>query len=141
MNHYKIDPEYQIIRAGIKLGGGAAGSNDALFRLNTPFFVDKRATSLLEKAFELGEKFITASKEHYDPGIIGPFCLQTCIDKDMNYSIYDVAPRLGGGTNVHVSVGHPYGNATWRKPVSSGRRIAMEIRRAAEQDRLLEVLT
>ena len=97
--------------------------------------------SLLEKAFELGEKFITASKEHYDPGIIGPFCLQTCIDKDMNYSIYDVAPRVGGGTNVHVSVGHPYGNATWRKPVSSGRRIAMELRRAAEQDRLLEVLT
>ena len=97
--------------------------------------------SLLDKAFELGEKFITASKEHYDPGIIGPFCLQTCIDKDMNYAIYDVAPRLGGGTNVHVSVGHPYGNATWRKPVSSGRRIAMELRRAVEQDRLLEVLT
>ena len=97
--------------------------------------------SLLEEAFELGEKFITASKEHYEPGIIGPFCLQTCIDKDMNYSIYDVAPRVGGGTNVHVSVGHPYGNATWRKPMSSGRRIAMELRRAAEQDRLLEVLT
>ncbi|MDP6378649.1 MAG: formate--phosphoribosylaminoimidazolecarboxamide ligase family protein, partial [Candidatus Thalassarchaeaceae archaeon] len=97
--------------------------------------------SLLEQAYELGEKFIDASKEHYDPGIIGPFCLQTCIDKDMNYYIYDVAPRLGGGTNVHVSVGHPYGNATWRKPMSSGRRIAMELRRAVEQDRLDEVLT
>ena len=97
--------------------------------------------SLLEKAFELGEKFIKASKEHYHPGIVGPFCLQTCIDKDMNYYIYDVAPRLGGGTNVHVSVGHPYGNALWRKPMSSGRRIAMELRMAAEQDRLLEVLT
>jgi 5-formaminoimidazole-4-carboxamide-1-(beta)-D-ribofuranosyl 5'-monophosphate synthetase len=97
--------------------------------------------SLLETAYELGEKFITASKEHYDPGIIGPFCLQTCIDKDMDYYIYDVAPRIGGGTNVHVSVGHPYGNATWRKPMSSGRRVAMELRRAAEQDRLEEVLT
>ncbi|MDE0574271.1 MAG: formate--phosphoribosylaminoimidazolecarboxamide ligase family protein [Candidatus Poseidoniales archaeon] len=97
--------------------------------------------SLLEKAFELGEKFIQASKEHYDPGIIGPFCLQTCIDKDMDYYIYDVAPRLGGGTNVHLNVGHPYGNATWRKPMSSGRRIAMEIRRAVEQDRLDEVVT
>jgi len=97
--------------------------------------------SLLEEAYELGEKFINASKEHYDPGIIGPFCLQTCIDKDMNYHIYDVAPRLGGGTNVHVSVGHPYGNATWRKPMSSGRRIAMELRCAVEQDRLDEVLT
>ena len=97
--------------------------------------------SLLETAFELGEKFVTASKEHYDPGIIGPFCLQTCIDKDMNYYIYDVAPRLGGGTNVHMNAGHPYGNSTWRMPVSSGRRIAIELRRAAEQDRLLEVLT
>ena len=97
--------------------------------------------SLLEKAFELGEKFIKASKEHYDPGIIGPFCLQTCIDKDMDYYIYDVAPRLGGGTNVHLNVAHPYGNATWRKQMSSGRRIAMEIRRAVEQDRLDEVLT
>ncbi len=97
--------------------------------------------SLLEKAFELGERFVAASKEHYDPGIIGPFCLQTCIDKDMNYWIYDVAPRLGGGTNVHVSVGHPYGNSLWRREMSSGRRIAREIRTAAEQDRLLEVLT
>jgi 5-formaminoimidazole-4-carboxamide-1-(beta)-D-ribofuranosyl 5'-monophosphate synthetase len=59
----------------------------------------------------------------------------------MNYYIYDVAPRLGGGTNVHMNAGHPYGNSTWRKPVSSGRRIAIELRRAAEQDRLLEVLT
>ncbi len=97
--------------------------------------------SLLEEAFALGEKFITASKEHYDPGIIGPFCLQTCIDKDMNYSIYDVAPRVGGGTNVHMSMGHPYGNSTWRKPMSSGRRIAMELRNAVEQNRLDEVLT
>ena len=97
--------------------------------------------SLLESAFELGEKFIEASKKHYSPGIVGPFCLQTCIDKDMNYYIYDVAPRIGGGTNVHVSVGHPYGNSLWRKPMSTGRRIAQEIRLAAEQDRLLEVLT
>ena len=97
--------------------------------------------SLLETAFELGEKFVAASKEHYDPGIIGPFCLQTCIDKDMNYWIYDVAPRVGGGTNVHLNVGHPYGNSLWRKQMSSGRRIALELRHAAEQDRLDEVLT
>ncbi len=97
--------------------------------------------SLLEDAFDLGEKFVTASKEHYDPGIIGPFCLQTCIDKDMNYWIYDVAPRVGGGTNVHLNSGHPYGNSLWRKEMSSGRRIALELRHAVEQDRLDEVLT
>lgn len=97
--------------------------------------------SLLEDAFGLAEKFVKAAAEHYAPGVIGPFCLQTCVDKDMKFYIYDVAPRIGGGTNVHVGVGHPYGNATWRKPMSTGRRIAMEIRRAVEEDKLGEIVT
>jgi 5-formaminoimidazole-4-carboxamide-1-(beta)-D-ribofuranosyl 5'-monophosphate synthetase len=97
--------------------------------------------SLLEKVFDMAEKFVEASKEHYDPGIIGPFCLQTCVDKDLNFSIYDVAPRIGGGTNVHMWVGHPYANALWRKPVSTGRRLAMEVRKATDQERLDEIVT
>ncbi|HET6405131.1 MAG TPA: formate--phosphoribosylaminoimidazolecarboxamide ligase family protein [Candidatus Thermoplasmatota archaeon] len=97
--------------------------------------------SLLEDAFALAEKFVAAAKEHYAPGVIGPFCLQTCVDKDLKFYIYDVAPRIGGGTNVHVGVGHPYGNALWRQPTSTGRRIAMEIRRAVELDRLADIVT
>ena len=97
--------------------------------------------SLLEKAFQLGEKYVEASKEHYNPGVIGPFCLQTCVDKDMNFYIYDVAPRIGGGTNVHMSVGHPYGNALWRTPMSTGRRVAREVRRAIEMDKLDQIVT
>jgi 5-formaminoimidazole-4-carboxamide-1-(beta)-D-ribofuranosyl 5'-monophosphate synthetase len=97
--------------------------------------------SLLEKVFDLGEKFIEASKKHYKPGVIGPFCLQTCVDKDMNFFIYDVAVRVGGGTNVHMSVGAPYANTLFRKPVSSGRRLAMEIKRAINEERLDEIIT
>ncbi len=97
--------------------------------------------SLLEKAFELGEKYIEACQEHYAPGVIGPFCLQTCVDKDLNFYIYDVAPRVGGGTNVHMAVGHPYGNALWRTPMSTGRRIALEIKRAVLLDKLDEIVT
>ena len=97
--------------------------------------------SLLEKVFELAEKYVKASQEHFKPGIVGPFCLQTCVDKDNNFYVYDVAPRVGGGTNVHMAVGHPYGNALWRSRVSSGRRISMEIRRAVEEDRLAEIVT
>lgn len=89
----------------------------------------------------MAERFVEASKEHYAPGIIGPFCLQTCVDKDLNFYIYDVAPRIGGGTNVHMWVGHPYGNALWRKPVSTGRRLAMEVRRAVREERLDEIVT
>ncbi|MDD4281529.1 MAG: formate--phosphoribosylaminoimidazolecarboxamide ligase family protein [Candidatus Methanofastidiosa archaeon] len=97
--------------------------------------------SLLENAFEMAEKFVAVAKKHYDPGIIGPFCLQTCIDKDLNYYIYDVAPRVGGGTNVHLGVGHPYGNSLYRAPMSTGRRVAREIRRGIEEERLDEILS
>ena len=97
--------------------------------------------SLLEKAFGLAEKWVAAAKKHYDPGIIGAFCLQTCIDKDMNYYIYDVAPRIGGGTNVHMNVGHAYGNALWHTNMSTGRRTARLIRDAVEQERLDEIVT
>lgn len=97
--------------------------------------------SLLENAFELAEKYVQATKELFSPGIIGPFCLQTCVDKDLNFFIYDVAPRIGGGTNVHMNVGHAYGNSLWRQNMSTGRRLAMEVRRAVEEGRLKEIVT
>jgi len=97
--------------------------------------------SLLEEVFELGERFVDAARARYPPGIIGPFCLQTCIDRDGKPTVFDVAARIGGGTNVHLALGHPYGNALWRSEMSSGRRIAVEIRRALDQGRLKEIIT
>lgn len=97
--------------------------------------------SLLEKVFPLAEKYVAATQKHHPPGIIGPLCLQTCVDKDLNFYIYDVAPRVGGGTNVHMSVGHPYGNTLWRTNLSTGRRVAMEVRRAIEMDKVEEIIT
>ena len=97
--------------------------------------------SLLDKPFEMAEKYVKATQQYYKPGIIGPFCLQTCVDKDLNFYIYDVAPRIGGGTNVHMSVGHPYGNTLWRTNMSTGRRLSMEVRKAIEQERLEEIIT
>ncbi len=119
LNERQLVPEYTV-----------CGHNSATLR-----------ESLLEDAFELAEKYVRATQKYYKPGIIGPFCLQTCVDKDLNFYVYDVAPRVGGGTNVHVSVGHPYGNTLWRKPMSTGRRMALEIRRAIEQERVEEIVT
>ncbi len=119
LNEQQITPEYTV-----------CGHNSATLR-----------ESLLEDAFELAEKYVRATQKYYKPGIIGPFCLQTCVDKDLDFYVYDVAPRIGGGTNVHVSAGHPYGNTLWRMPMSTGRRVAMEIRRAIEQERVEEVVT
>lgn len=97
--------------------------------------------SSLREAFDLAEKYVRATQEHYAPGIIGPFTLQTAVDKDLHFFIYDVAPRIGGGTNVHVSLGHPYGNSLWRRPMSTGRRVALEIRRGIERGRLADLVT
>ena len=97
--------------------------------------------SILEEVFRLGEKFVDAAQERYPPGILGPFCLQTCLDHDGHPTVFDVAARIGGGTNVHLALGHPYGNALWRTPMSTGRRIALEIRRAAAEGRLAEIVT
>ncbi len=97
--------------------------------------------SILEEIFRIGEKFVDAARARYSPGILGPFCLQTCIDRDGRPTVFDVAARIGGGTNVHLAVGHPYGSALYREPMSTGRRIALEIRRAAADGRLKEIVT
>jgi 5-formaminoimidazole-4-carboxamide-1-(beta)-D-ribofuranosyl 5'-monophosphate synthetase len=119
LNERQINPEYTV-----------CGHNSATLR-----------ESLLEKAFELAEKYVDATQKYYAPGIIGPFCLQTCVDKDLNFYIYDVAPRIGGGTNVHMAVGHPYGNSLWRTNMSTGRRLAREVRIALENDCLDKIVT
>ncbi|HDZ36011.1 MAG TPA: formate--phosphoribosylaminoimidazolecarboxamide ligase family protein [Thermococcus sp.] len=97
--------------------------------------------SLLEKVFDMAERYVEATKKYYSPGIIGPFTLQTAVDKDLNFYIYDVAPRTGGGTNIHMAMGHPYGNSLWRRPMSTGRRVALEIKRAIELGELEKVVT
>ena len=96
---------------------------------------------LLEEIFDFGERFVEVTRSRAAPGILGPFTLQTCIDRDGRPSVFDVAARIGGGTNIHLALGHPYGNALWRTPMSSGRRIAIEIRRALADDRLGEIVT
>ena len=97
--------------------------------------------SSLKDIFEIAERYVKATPDSFPPGIIGPFTLQTAVDKDLKFWVYDVAPRIGGGTNVHVSTGHPYGNSLWRRPMSTGRRMAMEIRRGIENGRLGELVT
>ncbi|RLF68049.1 MAG: 5-formaminoimidazole-4-carboxamide-1-(beta)-D-ribofuranosyl 5'-monophosphate synthetase [Thermoplasmata archaeon] len=97
--------------------------------------------SLLDKVFEIAERFIRVTREEYPPGVIGPFTLQMVVDKDLDFYVFDVAVRIGGGTNIHMSLGHPYGNALWRQPMSTGKRIALEIKRATELDSLEEIVT
>ncbi len=97
--------------------------------------------SQLQKIFEIGERFVKATQELEPPGIIGPFTLQILVTPELDIVVYDVAPRIGGGTNVYMGIGGQYSKLYWRKPISMGRRIAIEIKLAIEQDKLDKILT
>ncbi|MGZ7131777.1 MAG: DUF1297 domain-containing protein [Halobacteriota archaeon] len=97
--------------------------------------------SLLERVYVMAERFVDFSKRHYSAPIIGPFCLQTIVDQNMDFYVYDIATRIGGGTNVHTSVGAPYGNSLFGTRMSSGRRLALEIKRARALDQLDKIVT
>lgn len=53
----------------------------------------------------------------------------------------DVATRHGGGTNVHMGIGSQYANVKYRRPMSMGSRIALEIKRACKKGMLGEIVT
>ena len=95
--------------------------------------------SLLEKVFKMGDKFVRATKKEYAPGIIGPFSLQSVITKDLEMIVYDVSLRVPG--NPIVATTSPYTKYQYGTTFGIGRRIAMEIRRAVEEDRLSDIVT
>ncbi len=97
--------------------------------------------SLLEKLFIAGEKFVEATKKIEPPGIIGPFTLQLLVTKDLEIVVYDVSPRIGGGTNAYMGIGSQYSKLYFGKPISMGRRIAIEVKECLEFKCLEEVIT
>ena len=95
--------------------------------------------SLLEKVFELGDKFVKVTKEEYPPGIIGPFALQSIVTVDLDIVVYDVSPRVPGSPIIATT--SPYSKYYFGQIISTGRRIAMEIKEGIRQERLEELVT
>ncbi|VVC04039.1 5-formaminoimidazole-4-carboxamide-1-(beta)-D-ribofuranosyl 5'-monophosphate synthetase [Candidatus Burarchaeum australiense] len=94
--------------------------------------------SMLEKVFEIGDKFVTATQMEYPPGIIGPFALQGAITPELEIVIFDVSPRVPGSPVLEFS---PYGKHYYGHFTSTGRRIAMEIEAALQNNTLAQVVT
>lgn len=95
--------------------------------------------SLLEKVLKMGDKFVDAVKTEYSPGIIGPFSLQSVITKDLEMIVYDVSLRVPG--NPIVATTSPYTKYQYGQTFGIGRRIAMEIRRAIDENSLGKIVT
>ncbi len=103
--------------------------------------------SILEKAYELGEKFVKASRslgKKLDPsgkGIIGPFALQGAVvadDGKEDIVIFDVSLRIPGSPGTAAT---PYSGYLYGKSMSVGERLGLEIRNAVKEGRLAEIVT
>ncbi|BDE05960.1 5-formaminoimidazole-4-carboxamide-1-(beta)-D-ribofuranosyl 5'-monophosphate synthetase [Vulcanimicrobium alpinum] len=96
--------------------------------------------SMLEKAFDLGERFVRAAREVDGVGVIGPFALQCVIvsGPPKDFVVYDVSLRIPGSPGTRYT---PYSSYRWGRDVSVGERIAMEVVWARDAGRLADVLT
>ena len=94
--------------------------------------------SLLPKAFEMGERTVERSIALFG-GMIGPFCLETIVSDKLEFKVFEISTRIVAGTNLFIG-GSPYADLA-EPGMSTGRRIAREIRVAQKQGRLADVLS
>ena len=95
--------------------------------------------SLLEKVIKMGDAFVRAVRREYPPGIIGPFSLQSVITKDLDIVVYDVSLRVPG--NPILATTSPYTKYQYGTTFGVGRRIAIELKKAVQQDKLSKIVT
>ncbi|MFA7397071.1 MAG: formate--phosphoribosylaminoimidazolecarboxamide ligase family protein [Candidatus Bathyarchaeia archaeon] len=95
--------------------------------------------SQLEKVFEAGEKWVSVCKKEFPPGMVGLFALQGAVTKDLHFRIFDVSPRVPGCPCVEPT--SPYMKYKYGVEVGPGKRVAMEIKRAINERRLMDVVT
>jgi len=97
--------------------------------------------SMLEPAFGIGERFVEATKKMIPPGVIGPFGLQSMIipgPPKKEIVVFDVSPRMPGSPGIFAT---PYSSYLYGKPVSMGRRVAMEIKEASRKNKMQLITT
>ena len=95
--------------------------------------------SLLVEAFAMGERVVATSKDLFAGGIWGPFCLETIITPQQKFSVIEISCRIVAGTNLFIN-GSPYASLYYNKEVSTGRRIAIEIKEAIKTGKLKKIL-
>ncbi len=96
--------------------------------------------SMLSEAYNMAKKTIAQSKKVIDKrGIFGPFCLETIITPDGRFFVLEISARIVAGTNLFIN-GSAYSWLYYNEPMSTGRRIAREIKNAIKKDKLSIIL-
>lgn len=113
----KIDPSYVIVG-------------------NIPVVVRE---SFLPRLIEMGEAVVKESKKLAPPGLFGPFCLETILTPEEEIFVFEISARIVAGTNPFIE-GSPYTWLKYKEPMSTGRRIAREIKNAIKMKQMKKVL-
>jgi 5-formaminoimidazole-4-carboxamide-1-(beta)-D-ribofuranosyl 5'-monophosphate synthetase len=113
----KIDPSYVIVG-------------------NIPVVIRE---SFLPKIIEMGERVIKESRKITKGGLWGPFCLETILTPNEEIRVFEISARIVAGTNPYVG-GSPYTALKYDEPMSTGRRIAREIKIAIKKGKLRKIL-
>lgn len=103
--------------------------------------------SMLPEFFSMGQRVIessrklhnTQTKAKLEKGLFGPFCLETIVTRKLQIFVFEISARIVAGTNPFIE-GSPYTALKYDVPMSTGRRIARDIKQAIEGDRLSEIL-
>jgi 5-formaminoimidazole-4-carboxamide-1-(beta)-D-ribofuranosyl 5'-monophosphate synthetase len=96
--------------------------------------------SMLAEAYRMGDSVVKVSRELCGTkGLFGAFCIETIITPDMQFYIMEISARIVAGTNLFID-GSPYSYLYYSEPMSTGRRIARELKNALLTDRLSMVL-
>jgi len=96
--------------------------------------------SLLVEVYDIGENFVSASKDLVPPGMPGPFCMEGVYDSNGKFVAFEFSARIVAGTNIFTT-GSPYSYLTHGNNMSMGRRIALEIKTGIQNSTLDQLLT
>lgn len=124
---YKLGAQEELLKAGIRPTFVVTGNVPVVLR-----------ESLLPKVFDVGARIVERSIELFG-GMVGPFCVEGIMTENLDFKVFEISTRIVAGTNLFIS-GSPYSDLV-QPGLSTGRRIALEIKRAQAEDRLAEVLS
>jgi 5-formaminoimidazole-4-carboxamide-1-(beta)-D-ribofuranosyl 5'-monophosphate synthetase len=124
---YKLGAQEELMKAGIRPTFVVTGNVPVVLR-----------ESLLPKAFEVAANIVERSIELFG-GMVGPFCVEGIMTEELEFKVFEISTRIVAGTNLFIS-GSPYSDLV-APGLSTGRRIAQEIRRGETEGRLAEILS
>lgn len=96
--------------------------------------------SLLDEVYTMGENFVEAAKRIVSPGMNGPFCIEGVYDENAQFTSFEFSARIVAGSNIYMD-GSPYYSLLFNETMSMGKRIAREVKMAAESNQLDKVTT